>query len=267
MNPVLAQLRQKLDRLVSAADADRVEAERIGLGASDIDAVLGGGLVRGHLHEAYARKPTDGVALAGFALGLARRAGASEMPIVWVRHPVAELDFGSPYGPGLEAWGLDPDRLILVRARTLAGLLAAGLEAVRCPGLGAVLIEVWGPAEKLDLTATRRLNLAAETSRTTPFLLRAAASPVPSAALTRWQVAAAPSRALAANAPGPPRFDVALLRNRAGPTGQNWRLEWDHDNHRFNAVTPLSGDLHAVPQRRPAGLSGANDGPDIARTG
>src|SRR3546814_11674827 len=80
---------------------------------------------------------------------------------------------------------------------------------------------------ELDLTASRRLALAAEKSGTTLLLLRTGADPVPSAAQTRWSVASAPSRAFAANAPGTPTFDITLLRQRSGPSGTSWRLEWN----------------------------------------
>eukprot|EP01035_Chromulina_nebulosa_P064639 gene64639-88434_t len=57
------------------------------------------------------------------------------------------------------------------------------------------------------------------------LLLRVAASPAASAAATRWLVQAAPSRPLAANAPGPPAFTVTLLRHRGGAAGNTWHLE------------------------------------------
>ena len=76
-----------------------------------------------------------------------------------------------------------------------------------------------GKCPALDLTASRRLALAAEQSGVTLFLLRLEAQPVPSAADTRWTVGAAPSRSLEADAPGPPMFEIELLRRRAGPAG------------------------------------------------
>ena len=71
----------------------------------------------------------------------------------------------------------------------------------------------------LDLTASRRLALAAEQSGVTLLMLRLEAEPVPSAADTRWAVSAAPSQALEANAPGPPQLEIELLRRRVGPFG------------------------------------------------
>ena len=94
----------------------------------------------------------------------------------------------------------------------------------------------------LDLTASRRLTLFTERSGTTAILLRTADPEAPSAAATRWRVAAAPSRALEANAPGAPTFTLDLLRQRGGAPSYGWTLEWDRDRTRF---TPLSRDLVA----------------------
>ncbi len=59
----------------------------------------------------------------------------------------------------------------------MLGILRAGAEAARCPAVGAVLMEPWGEARPLDLTASRRLTLAADQSGVTVFLLRARPRP------------------------------------------------------------------------------------------
>jgi protein ImuA len=103
----------------------------------------------------------------------------------------------------------------------------------------------------LDLTASRRLALAAEQSGATLFLLRLGAEPAPSAADTRWAVSAAPSEALEANAPGAPTFDIELLRRRSGPSGMRWRLEWNRDRLAF--IDPaLPGAVVSLSTGRPA---------------
>ena len=51
------------------------------------------------------------------------------------------------------------------------------------------------------------------------LLARGEAKPCPSAAHTRWQVAAAPSRALEAHAPGAPAFVLDLLRQFCAAPG------------------------------------------------
>jgi protein ImuA len=228
---------------------------RISFGEASLDDSLGGGLARGRLHEVFAREPADASAAAGFALGLAMRA-ADGRRIVWIRQDIASVEAGDLHAPGLLAMGADPGAVILVQSRDAMGVLRAAAEAVRCCALGAVVIEPWGAPKALDLTATRRLALAVEKSGVTPFLLRAAAEPMPSAALTRWSVASAPSVAFDAKAPGPASFDVTLLRHRAGTAGGTWRLEWDHEHHLFREPilrehTALPRPLAPLPADRP----------------
>ena len=90
------------------------------------------------------------------------------------------------------------------------------------PGVAAVVGEIG----RLPMVAGRRLQLAAERSGVTAFVLRrwrdgGEAAPErdrPSAAMTRWRVAALPSRQVARASPGigQPRWRVELLRCRGG---------------------------------------------------
>jgi protein ImuA len=112
-------------------------------------------------------------------------------PILWC------LKRPDLYGPGLMAHGLDPARLVLVGARRDDDILWAVEEGLREAGLAAVVGEIG----HLPMVAGRRLQLAAERSGVTALLLRrwrdaaqaAAERDQPSAALTRWRVAALPS--------------------------------------------------------------------------
>lgn len=240
MTPSVTQLQRQLEALTPSNHAYR-ERGQLALGLHDIDEQLKGGLPLGFLHEAYAAEVSDMAASSGFAAALAQRLTAQRhpkenRPIVWIRQTMSESEMGRLYPHGLSAIGLDPARLITVHVRKPIHLLSAGLEAVRCASLGAVLIEAWGDPKELDLTATRRLALAAEQSGITPLLLRAATQEQPSTAFTRWQVRSAPSRALAANAPGYPTFDLTLLRNKAGTHGHSWRVEWHHDLGQFRSI-------------------------------
>jgi protein ImuA len=140
--------------------------------------------------------------------------------------------------------GIDPARLVLVDAASEADLLRAGLDIARCRGVAALVLESAGRLAPYDLTASRRLALAAERTGGRAILLRAGAEPRPSAAQTRWSLAAAPSEPWEAGAPGWPALDVELLRWRGGPAGRRWRLHWDGDHARFreaHSEAPLSG--------------------------
>ena len=234
-----------------AADYARREAgPRLTLGDAATDARLGGGLAQGALHEIHAAAEGDEAAAAGFALLLAARSQRPG-PLVWLREDKARRD-GRLYGLGLAELGFDPGRLILVEAPDTLALLRAAGEAAACPALSGIIIEPVGKAAALDLTATRRLTLAAARAQM-PILLLRPGKPTPSAAHSRWQVAAAPSQQLEARAPGLPAFDLSLIRHRGGVAGFDTRLEWDCDAREFRA--PLSGGgLAAAPGRAAATL-------------
>jgi protein ImuA len=220
-------------------------------GHRQVDAFLGGGLAKGHVHEICATGDDDASAGAAFVALLALRAGDTGTTVMWLRTDRAMQRSGWLHAPGLAELGFDPAQLVLGLAKDDVALLRSAADAARCPGLGALIVECWGNPRALDLTASRRLVLAAETSGVTLLLLRVAAVADASAAETRWRVAAAPSVALEANAPGHPVFEVELTRRRAGPPGPVWRMEWSRDDRSFRDPA-LSGAVVPLPARRPA---------------
>jgi protein ImuA len=260
---VLAQLRQSLERLEPRRSA--ADAELFSLGHGTVDRALDGGLALGRMHEIFAEADEVG-SCAGFAALVGLRAGEARSgtgaPLLWLRTEAAQTKTGRLHATGLGELGLDPAAVLLGLVPDEAALLHAAAEATRCAGLGALIVECWGPMRGLDLTASRRLMLAAEGSGVTVLVLRILPRLhfQPSAADTRWRVAAAPSTALEADAPGAPMFDLELLRRRAGPPAGPWRVEWDRDRSSFRepidvglARTPLSGPvLPLVAGRTPA---------------
>jgi protein ImuA len=284
----LIDLRRRLaEASLRAVPAGRdVESGTVSFGTPVLDGALGGGIARAALHEIHAPGTADLVAATGFAVGLAIRA-AGPRPILWVRQDVVDVETGRLHPPGLTELGLDPARVLLVRARDAEGVLRAGGEAARCSALGAVLIEPWGEPRRLDLTASRRLSLAAEGSGATTLLLRAAVTAQPSAARTRWLVSGLPSRALEANAPGDPAFSLRLLRHRGGLDEREWHVEWSRDRQSFADsvfrsrpafagfhpaadrpgldAAPLPGAVVPFPADGPAAAGGEN--PGIRRAG
>ncbi len=208
---------------------------RVVLGHARADAVLKGGLVLGALHEVFAaERHADGAATV-FAAALAARASPKKT-LLWIAQDYCALEYGALCPTGLLELGLDPARLLLLRAPDAEAALRAGLDGLSCRGLGAVIIELNGNPKSLDLVATRKLTLAAAAKRVTPVLLRLGAASEPSSAETRWSVRTAPS------SPqedwGAPRFDAALTRNRHGTTG-NWVMEWDCDHGVFREPADL----------------------------
>ncbi len=216
----------------------------IPLGVKAIDQRLQGGLARAALHEFYAAEADDGTAAAGFALLLGVRC-ADRNTVIWVRESRCEERDGRLYAPGVAELGADIDRLIIVTARDALAVLRAGADIACCGAVGALVLEPSGKAAAFDHNASRRLALASARTGVTTLIVRSGAEPMPSAAQTRWLVGAAPSRALAANAPGPPAFDISLLRHRGGIAGFDARVEWDRDLGSFRD-SPLSGGIPAV---------------------
>lgn len=228
---------------------------RYGLGVPPLDKALAGGLALGCVHEFYAAEAEDTVATAGFAMAMALRREAGGA-MLWLRSRRATSLGGVLQANGWAELGGAPDRAVVGVVSDRVMLLRAAVDALRSAALGAVIMESWGAMPELDLSASRRLALAAEKSGVPLFLLRCDARAVPSAAQTRWEVAAAPSRALPGNAPGQPAFDITLLRQKSGPCGLAWRLEWDRDQRQFREAE-ISGDLASVPVRRPAADAGS----------
>lgn len=222
---LLARLRESLQQLERRRSPS--PSALFALGHDRIDAALNGGLARGRLHELFADEE-DASSGAGVAALFSLLAGEGR-PCLWLRTEAMQKRAGKIHASGLAELGIDPASVLLVLAPDEAALLHAAAEAARCTGLGAVMVEGWGAMRGLDLTASRRLMLAAEASGVTLFLLRIAADPVPGAADTRWQVSTAPSIALEADAPSASLFQIELLRRRAGPPAGPWRMEWDRD--------------------------------------
>jgi protein ImuA len=200
-------------------------------GIAAIDRVLpGGGLARGALHEILGAggDEEDGALAAAFAAGIlgrlvTQRSSAGDGMVLWCL-PRPDL-----YGPSLAAHGLDPAHLVLVQAPRDAEILWAMEEGLRAPGIAAVVGEVG----TLAAVASRRLQLAAERSGITAFLLRrwrdggqaARERNLPNAAVTRWRIVALSSQPLPGEpGVGRPRWRVELLRCRGGEPAC-WEVE------------------------------------------
>jgi protein ImuA len=122
------------------------------------------------------------------------------------------------FAPGLYQAGLAPSRVVYAEVRDDAELLALLEEGLRHRGLGAVV----GEARRMQMAQARRLQLAAEGGGTVALLLRRpgrdGADPMdaPSAAVTRWRVAHAPSVPVPWEGLGRACWRVECVRQRGG---------------------------------------------------
>ncbi len=202
------------------------------LGAVALDRALpGGGLRLQAIHE------VGGRGAAGFTAALAGRV-ARVRPglVVWCQHRRRRRDEGMLHGPGLMAFGLDPDRILLVDGANDAQVLWAMEEALRSTAVTAVVGEV----ERLDLFRSRRLHLAAETGGGVGLLLRPAATLLePSAAVTRWRVRPAPSLSRWPGELGPLTWSAELWRAK-GAVPRRFEVVFDEPTLRFDLVADLA---------------------------
>jgi len=207
---ILSRLRE------SVADLCLRQAQPVPFGVPAIDSRLAdGGLDGAALHEIAPAAPSlnDEAAATLFTAGIAARlALAEDACVLWA---ASRFDL---YAPGLEQAGLPPGRVIFAEARDDREVLALMEDGLRHGGLGAVIGEV----RRADMTASRRLQLAADAGKTPALLARRwrrqGTCPLTelSAATTRWRIACAPSAPLPAPGVGRARWIAELVRQRGG---------------------------------------------------
>ena len=208
--PGIDELRARIWRLEGAAARRRLV---LPFGIKAIDRHLpGGGLALGALHEVAggSHGAINGAAAALFVAGVAARTRGK---VLWC---ITRPDL---FAPALAQAGLVPDRVIYVEAGDEKAVLACFEESLRHGGLAAVVAEV----ARLSMTASRRLQLAAESSGTIGLAIRRWRRPAeaadfgqPTAFVTRWRVSALPSAQLPVPGVGRARWQLELIRCRAG---------------------------------------------------
>jgi protein ImuA len=155
----LAELREKLRCLESGNR--NLSHDLIVTGCQTLDHFLPeGGWRRGTLIEWLFAEPGSGAAtLAMLAARESSRAGGAV--VVMDNH----CDF---YPPAAALLGIDPTRLVVIRAKNQQDQLWALDQALTCRGVAAV----WAEQHQIDPHTFRRLQLAAETGNTLGLLLR-----------------------------------------------------------------------------------------------
>jgi len=259
--------------------------DRLSTGWADVDAVLGGGLPRGGLHEwcgVAAAEPTDSTDdepvgddpisdrsisdsrkwidsaqwfapvcilahLAGrvmahtpnHAIAGSTMRGAASRWIVWVgqrcfAHPAILVDHQHSDHRLLE-------RSLFVRADGVKDRLHAIDLALRSPVIEAVIAD----GSRLDMAATRRIQLLAKSHQKPALLARPARERNHlSAAQSRWLVRWRPCSLHRTGCEPKPQWNVQLLRCKAMPIGsatRNWMVEWDHATSAVCLSSPLAG--------------------------
>ena len=245
--PLMAALRRHIARLERShplLEKPHARSRPWTLGLAEIDAHLAAqGLARAGLHDIRPAAYGDMPAAMGFALALALRRLADpteRRPVLWCRLAREEREYGRLYGHGLEALGLARGRFVTVTLKKPVHLLWTAEAALKSGALALVLADA--DPKQADLTATRRLALAAAAGKAAGLLVFARPHGGATASHTRWLAAAARSRSppYDAEAPGAPLWTVQLIRARGGRPGA-WTVEWQHAPHRFAVVSGLRG--------------------------
>jgi protein ImuA len=242
-NPV-AKLREAL------AQTHGISSYSLPFGIGLMDKRLATGGVDGAgLHEFAAASSSlnDDAAATLFLAGIAARFAANTgQTVCWA---MTTFDL---YAPGLEQVGLGPEKLLYAQGRKDVDVLAIAEDALRDGSLACVIAEV----KTADMTATRRLQLAASDGQTPLLLYRRHRArercPLssPSSAMTRWRIGCMPSERLPWPGVGRAHWQVELVRQR---NGDPFSLELEACDAKGRLALPAaSGDRAAAPRRTDA---------------
>ncbi|SRR5579884_1149982 len=191
-NPKVDGLREKISTLEGTP---RRLAHTVSVCGLIDEALPGRGLPLGCVHEVKGH-PASAIAFAGLLSARIPPKGA-----IFFIEPARSF-----YPLGLLPFSIDLQHWVHVRARREQDLVWTVLEALRCPQVHAVLAAL----RAADLTFSRRLQLAAESSGSTGFLFGNMAS-----AITRWRVSPVRNSG----------WSLELLYCRGGQPGA-WQVTW-----------------------------------------
>jgi protein ImuA len=235
-----AERLEDLRRLLPRLEAGPRVAGALPFGIAALDAHLpDGGLALAGLHEIVPETENDLPAAFGFIaalLGGISREGAPVARPILIALPRELSAWGKPHGHGLQAFGLDPSRLILVETGDDRQLLWAAEETLRSGVPAAV---AGATVAGIDLKTSQRLHLAARETGVPLLLLRPAWAMDTSAAATRWRIGAAAAARDRFGLVTGARWRVRLERCRNGRSGE-WVLEYDHAAYRFSLPAALA---------------------------
>lgn len=279
-------------RAAAGSTSDAPAFTRMPLGIAGMDRIIdsgepsrnGKGLPVNALHEIRVGPGLAAAAGAGFALALGRVLSGRTprhahthgrerkwRPVFWIADRFVRSEYGRPYAPGLEAFGIGPGDLVHVETGSVRELLwAAGEIAAAGKAAAFALIEIHGHPGELDLATSRRLMLRSRENGLTLLLLRHSGFEEASAAMSRWCVAPSSSRpgmiagtgiSLPVHIPGRPALRITLEKCRgaglAGSAGEfsspsynQCTVEWDSDEQRLVAIDEFSGGKHAAARQQ-----------------
>ncbi len=215
---ILEQLQRQIQTLQGSAQPHEEQIQPLGLGAIE-SAFPDRVFPRGVIHELISTTSEEAGCTSGFlsvVLGKLMQQGG---PCLWI----STVPRRSIFPPALKAFGLDPERVIFLDAKTPKHTLWAIEEALKCSAVPVVV----GELSELSFNDSRRLQLAAEQSQVSGFIHRfrpKAENAV--ACVSRWKITSLPSELPNAKPGlGFPRWNIDLLKVRNGTPG-SWQVQW-----------------------------------------
>jgi protein ImuA len=180
------------------------------------------------VHEFVSYSREDIAATNGFLAALTSKLMPQNGYCLWVG--------ASPniYAPALQQFNIPAEQIIFVRSLKDKESLWIMEEALKCPALSAVIADI----PNMSFTASRRLQLAVENSKTTGLIHRHYPNLNSSiAAVSRWHISPLPSTAPhGLPGLGHPTWAVELLKVRNGRPG-NWHIHWNGNDFMLNTAT------------------------------
>lgn len=206
------------------------DSQKVQFGLGPIEAAFPNGVFpTGAIHELISEGKEHAAATTGFMAGLLGRIMQSGGVCVWISCK------RTLFPASLTFFGIQPERVIFIDVKNEKDLLWMVEEALKCQALAAVV----GELQEINLTESRRLQLAVEQSRVTGLLHRNnPRSTNTIAAVSRWKISALPSEP-GEDLPGIGfyRWNVELLKVRNGEPG-NWQVQWS-SGHFEHLVKPV----------------------------
>jgi protein ImuA len=245
---IIQQLRREIIALDGLRHVPMGEAPQEGLSLF-ADHFPQGRFPLGAVHECLPASGADQPAALGFCLALVQTVLSPEGLIAWLSPQPAPL-----YGPGLRQIGIDPARVIFVHSRRAVDRQWAMEEVLQCSSLAAVV----GEMDSLDFKQSRRLQLAAEKSGVTAFVLPSSNKSRSNAATSRWSIRSLPSLAIdELPGVGAPQWGVELRHMRHGKPG-NWEIGWADGRFTCNTGIADASNAQEVPEIPAARALAAN---------
>lgn len=188
----------------------------------------------GCMHELSYLSTEDGAATSGFLSFLLSKFMQLGGVSLWISAS------RTLFPPSLKMFGIEPEQLIFIDLNNERDVLWTMEESLKCKNLTTVIGEI----KDIGFKESRRLQLTAEKSRVTGFILRQHPKISNSiACVSRWRIASLKSE-MEDEMPGVgfPRWNIELLKVRNGTPG-NWKVEWSP-----SGIHQIKENVFALPQ-------------------